>query len=46
MARAIYWEYPNMQINAWDKVVKNHYYTVAVVQLYSCIILSRVHYCE
>ena len=35
-----------MQINIWDKVVENHYYTVAVVQLHGRIFSSRVHYCK
>jgi hypothetical protein len=46
MARAIYWEHPNMQINVWDEVVKSHYYTIAVVQLYGYIISSEVHCCK
>ena len=46
MARAIYWEYLNIQINTWDKVVEGHYYTIAVVQLHGCIISSGVYYCE
>ena len=44
--QATHWEYPDMQINAWDKVAEGHYYTIAVVQLHSCIISSEAHHCE
>ena len=46
MARAIHWEYPDVQINVWDKVVEGHYHTVAVVQSHGRIISSGVHHCE
>ena len=32
-----------MQINAWDKVVEGHHYTVVVVQSYGHIISSEEH---
>ena len=45
MAKAIFWTYPNMQINAWDKAVEGHYYTIAVVQSNGRIISSEDHCC-
>ena len=46
MARATYWEYPDVQINALDKEVEGHYHTVAVVQSHGSILSSNEHRCK
>lgn len=46
MARATFWEYPDVQINVWDKVVDGHRHTVAVVQSHGRIISSEEHHCK
>ena len=46
MARAIYQEHLNIQINIWDKVVQSHHYTINIVQLHSHIISSKEYSCQ